>query len=126
MTSKAGVRNVFNAAGELIISAKLINHTYVVEEPESKSVANYAIVDSKPDHDAELWHCRLGHLNFQDMLKLKTVAKGVQFAGKLQFCEHCAQFKSTVKPFNIHREKATKPRQVICFDVKNHPRSPEG
>ena len=54
------------------------------------------------------------------MLKLKTVAKGVQFAGKLQFCEHCAQFKSTAKPFNNHGEKATKP------DMKKHPRSPEG
>ena len=39
MTSKAGIRKVFNDTGELIISARLVNHTYVVDEPESKSVA---------------------------------------------------------------------------------------
>ena len=60
------------------------------------------------------------------MLKLKTVATGINFTGKLEFCEHCAQYKSTAKPFNNHGEKATKPRQVICFDVKKHPRSPDG
>ena len=68
------MREILAWKGKLIIAARLLNHTYVVEEPD-------AIADSKPDNDAELWHCRLGHLNFQDMLKLKTVATGVNFTG---------------------------------------------
>ena len=130
MSSSSGVRKIFDPSGKLIIFARLSEHTYVLE-PQSTHIsyvenANYAIADATVTSTADLWHCRLGHLNFQDMVRLKRISTGFDFQGQLSLCEDCATIKSTNKPYQNNGEKPTKPRQVICFDVKKQKRSHNG
>ena len=111
MSSSSGVRKIFDQSGKLIISARLSEHTYVIE-PQSTPIsyvenANYAIADATVANTADLWHCRLGHLNFQDMVRLKRISTGFDFQGQLSFCEDCATIKSTNKPYQNNGEKLT-------------------
>ena len=130
MASAKGTRTIFDASGALIISAALTENTYLLSQqtyPISYvEQANYALADAPIANTADLWHCRLGHLNYQDMVKLKAVATGIEFSGELSFCEDCARVKSTNKPYINAGERPTKPRQTICFDVKKHARSSGG
>ena len=60
------------------------------------------------------------------MVRLKRISTGFDFQGQLSFCEDCATIKSTNKPYQNNGEKPTKPRQVICFDIKKQKRSHNG
>ena len=74
MSCKGGVRRMFNSSGDLIISANLSNHTYLLDDnctPMSYESTTSSVADARCLNEADMWHCRLGHLNFQDMGKLK-------------------------------------------------------
>ena len=51
------------------------------------------------DISAELWHLRLGHLNFADTCKLRTKAAGVHFKGEACYCQTCTISKMKQTPF---------------------------
>ena len=67
--------------------------------------------------EADMWHLRLGHLNFQDMCKLKSRAVNISFEGKPCFCETCVLSKMRAVPFQNQGHKGGAPKQIICFDV---------
>jgi hypothetical protein len=77
------------------------------------------LADTKPDSAASLWHCRLGHLNRQDMQKLNTLAYGIQLSpsDQLEMCDSCCKAKSTRKPFQNLGVKAERPFQYVYTDV---------
>ena len=91
MTSSKGIRKIFDSDGKLIISAHMHQHTYLLDRsttPISYAETSNNATDARVTNTADLWHCRLGHLNYQDMVKLKQIATGIDFSGELSFCEH--------------------------------------
>ena len=53
------------------------------------------------------WHCRLGHLNIQDMQRLKSRAINFDFQQPLTFCEPCVLGKLKASPYSKQGEKQT-------------------
>ena len=62
--------------------------------------------DATQDNSAELWHCRMGHVNFESLRHLARVADGIRLSPghRLPFCECCVVLPSG-------------PRQVFGVDV---------
>ena len=72
--------------GKYLFHATLERNSYVfrpnAEHDNSRQLGTQEIAllsKEKFDNSAELWHLRLGHLNFADMCKLRTRATGVTF-----------------------------------------------
>jgi hypothetical protein len=51
------------------------------------------------------------------MQKLSSQAPGISFSGPLSFCEPCVHVKMKAIPFHNQGQRATRPRQVICYDI---------
>lgn len=65
-----------------------------------------------------LWHRRLGHLNEQYILPLKTMSENLKISKVDYFqCETCIMAKHERKSFKGHRTRATKPLKIIHTDV---------
>ena len=103
--------------------SKLATNSRLYSEDEAARVATPVSRES-----ADLWHLRLGHLNYNDMCKLRTRATGMSFAGKICFCETCVLSKMRALPFQNMGDKSNiKPKQNICYDVSGpFPPTPEG
>ena len=75
----------------------------------------------------DAWHCRLGHLNIQDMQRLKSRAINFDFQQPLTFCEPCVLGKLKASPYSNQGEKADRPRQILCLDVSGpYPKTHKG
>ena len=58
-------------------------------------------------HDTEIWHRRLGHLNFQYMKTLRNKSIGVNFKDQyFQPCETCIYGKQTEQPYKRSSSRA--------------------
>ena len=84
--------------------------------PEKVSIANAG------NHDIDLWHWRLGHVNNQQLkqLTLQDMARGVKFpkTSNVSFCESCVEGKMHRKPFKSVGEIRSKRRlELIHTDV---------
>lgn len=91
---------------------------------------------------AQLWHQRLGHLNFAALKKLfaeeqvrdeqavdcERIARALRGAAHVSKCEACALAKSARKPFSANgATRARKPLELIHMDLCTMPqRSKEG
>jgi hypothetical protein len=69
---------------------------------------------SQPSHisQADIWHARLGHLNFSDVKKIIP-----QAVGRPSFCTTCAIAKSTRAPLTGTRATSTHIGQTTHLDV---------
>jgi hypothetical protein len=69
--------------------------------------------------EKQLWHLRLGHLNYGDMDKLQYMANGVRFSSVAQnsMCVSCCKGKMSARPFAGHNVKAKKPFGVVYADL---------
>ena len=75
----------------------------------------------------ELWHVRMGKLNSQDTVKLRSRALGIRFEGEPCFCRTCVLAKMKSVPFQNQGQKDVTPKQNIRFDVSGpYPLSPDG
>ena len=93
------------------------------------SVSAFAVSDAKHDNSAELWHCRIGHVNYPGMKRLKRLATGVWIAAqhKLSFCEPRIVARLKNHPLQNQGEKPSRPKQVFGADVTGPwPTSPAG
>ena len=79
--------------------------------------------------DTNLWHLRLGHLNYGDMCKLKKRATGSLLKEKCVFAKYiCVLSKMRATPFqNKGHQHSLLPKQNICYDVSGpYPPTAEG
>ena len=44
----------------------------------------FAVSDAKHDNSAELWHCKMGHVNYPGMKRLQRLATCIHIAAKTQ------------------------------------------
>ena len=71
-----------------------------------------------PENSANLWHLRLGHLNFSDMCKLHLRSTGLVFEGNICFCKTSVLAKMRATPYqNQGHKQMVAPKQNICYDV---------
>ena len=139
--SSRGVMKVYGPDGAFMFSAFLHNGRYFLDTQfyygpnilkqvsNGGSVSAFAVSDARHDNSAELWHCRMGHVNYPDMKRLQRLATGVQIAAKhkLSFCKPCIMAKLKNHPLQNQGEKPSRPKQVFGADVTGPwPTSPAG
>ena len=133
IVSEGGIRTV-SKGGKYLFHATMEHNSYVYRPkllPTSSRILlkEEMVLATKcvSDTSADLWHLRLGHLNFGDMCKLRTRATGVNFTGEPCFCQTCVMAKMRRTPFQNRGEITVNPKQNICFDVSGpYPASPDG
>ncbi|RAL63559.1 hypothetical protein DID88_003603 [Monilinia fructigena] len=97
--------------GQLEMSAKRLNGNYIIRQPISHhaymvdSNSETEGIDSN-DNKAEIMHRRLGHLNYDQMDKLKKSSNGLQYTNKRKVfgrkaCEPCLAGRMN-EHFNKH------------------------
>lgn len=113
---------VYNSTNEAVVTASEVNGMFKLDQPED----NMAMVNIvKESQSIELWHRRLGHLNFNSLEKLKSVgADGIVLTKNtshtkkiLEGCSTCLQGKQTRLPFKHVAVRATKMLELIHSDV---------
>lgn len=69
--------------------------------------------------DSTLWHRRMGHLNHQDLAKLKNVTSGINFMPSKDNnpCVNCLKGKQSRFPFPKHGSRASKVLELIHSDL---------
>ena len=79
-----------------------------------------------PSTSANLWHLRMGHLNFPDLCILKGKATGIDFVGEPCFCQTCVMAKMRRAPFQIQGESLLPLNRIFALmsqgHTHNHPR----
>ena len=63
------------------------------------------------------WHQRLGHLNYNDMKRLKQKCAGLKLVGIPDECETCIISKSKRKTYPSSENRAKRAGEIIHFDV---------
>jgi len=102
---KHGKLHVSAPDGTFLFSAFLHNGRYFLDSKYyygptiHETVDAMILTDAPYDNTAELWHCRLGHVNQADLKRMQSVAQGILiFAPK-----HKLPFVSVVYCLNINR-----------------------
>ncbi|KAI8440645.1 hypothetical protein MSG28_001854 [Choristoneura fumiferana] len=96
-----------------------VHSTLLCPRQEQQNVTDAAV----PKLPIEIWHKRLGHLNFNDMKVLQNgAAHGVCFQNdnqqQLRECVACFEGKMSAKPYPVGKaRRATQPLQLIHSDV---------
>jgi hypothetical protein len=108
--------SIYNKEEELITSTPQQNGVYKLSDVENK-----VLVAMQPDTDAMLWHRRLGHVNYQTLIKMKNGAvDGMNFKDnedEIKNCVTCAESKMCAKPFEKSKRETTEILQLLHSDV---------
>ena len=62
-----------------VFTASVINGLYLIDKGQ-QAYAITATADAENLSEAEVWHRRLAHTNYQDIERLVPVSKGIKFA----------------------------------------------
>jgi len=75
---------------------------------------------STKNEEYNLWHKRLGYLNFEDVKKLQSQTSGMKIDfSKISkdLCQVCIEGMQTGRPHNQQRRRATRPLQLVHSDI---------
>lgn len=106
---------IYNSADELIATATMENNMYKlnVNKPKEHFAGAAAAVD--------VWHRRLGHMNYKDLSLMQNVVDGLDFKGKPDInrktCQTCCEGKQCRLPFKHVGTRATQALEVIHADL---------
>lgn len=105
---------IFDSNNEVVVNVKESGGVYPLRGKQMCMLAK-----SKPN--AMYWHRRLGHVNYQTLMKMKKDPKyGIEFNdddSEIKVCEICAKGKQCKKPFPKSEIKTTKPLELIHSDL---------
>lgn len=69
-----------------------------------------ALLSTVDEHDTNLWHQRIGYLNFTDLQKLENGVEGLVLPQKgNQICTTCLEGKTNRLPFKNIGTRASEP-----------------
>jgi hypothetical protein len=122
--AKEGWRKVM-FQGRVLITASYEKGLFVWRPHENFLTEDYnyplCMLASEQDRATEqqLWHLRLGHLNYADMGILKGMSEGMSFStgSRHGMCVACCKGKMSARPFAGHNVKARKPFGVVYADL---------
>lgn len=114
----------FHAEGDVMATASNVNGLYKLDVDRKNNVK----VEREPIHtahvaagsDMDVWHKRLGHLNFESMKLLRDgMASGVKFNGNRyeKPCEPCILGKQTRLPFRKTGSRASEKLEIVHSDL---------
>ena len=123
-SAKEGWRRVFYE-GEILIEAKFEKGLFVwrprVDEHwRGTGGAGVRLLAGRAGKGGQqLWHQRLGHLNYGDMDRLRGMSTGMTYVKgeQLGMCVACCRAKMDVRPFLGHNEKGGRALQVVYADL---------
>lgn len=120
---KNGCQVIFNKTGceiysklkQLVARARLTNNMYKLNIFKGN-----AFMSTSESQSLEVWHRRMGHLNFNDVNKLPLCTEGVKIINtdenKIN-CIPCLKGKHTKLPFKNIGSRATAPLELIHSDL---------
>lgn len=125
------IRRIEEAGMKTVFQNKKVNiyrGDYLVLQAERRvklyefylNVHSSASANLTTSQQNNLWHKRLGHLNFNDMKKLYSITNGMQIIeGEKSFCEDCIFGKQSRGPFKakVNVNKTCRKLQLIHSDV---------
>lgn len=100
---------------KLILTASQYNNMYVLKDFSGIP----ALLSTVDENDINLWHLRMGHLNFTDLQKIGNSVDGVYELSKkdIQVCTTCMEGKMNRLPFKNIGTRASEPLQLIHTDL---------
>jgi len=107
---------VIDTSGTMKMVADRIGDLFYLQTEDDGICA----ISKNPSNEAEKWHRKLGHLNWQSMLMLRSNAvAGLDFKGNdsLLACETCASGKMTSMPFPERGKRTSASLEIIHVDV---------
>lgn len=107
---------VLGAENEILANAAVENGAYKLQSQTAS-----CMLAKESSQDLLTWHRRLGHLNFNDLNKMKNgVIDGIQFNGSaeaIKNCQVCLEGKQSRKPFKKGNKRREKLLELIHSDV---------
>ncbi|CAK1592203.1 unnamed protein product [Parnassius mnemosyne] len=118
VTFKTDVCYIHNQRNELIATANLKNGVYKLNTVKSEKVLAAAVQTT----DAEQWHMRLGHINSNDLQKMKNGAvEGISFDMKADIqkinCQVCCEGKQSRLPFQLRNHRSSEMLDLVHSDL---------
>ncbi|RVX07779.1 Retrovirus-related Pol polyprotein from transposon RE1 [Vitis vinifera] len=114
---------VFDLKGNCVmIGLRTSDNCYAVYQNPSTSFFSFLVCGSSKIESIDLWHRRLGHLNYRDLMKVANndVIKGIPKLGKLSnpICGPCQKGKQTRSTHKRVDEILTfKPLELLHMDL---------
>lgn len=107
--------SIYNDEEDLILRTAQQNGVY-------KIIANQedAFAGMQHETNAMLWHRKLAHINYQTLVKMKTVVDGMKFDdndSEIKNCVTCAEAKMSAKPFGKSTRVTKEILELIHTDL---------
>lgn len=110
-------KNDMKIQGEPVLRVKEKNGIYILDaENIERNIqeSSYMVNQESTTSDAELWHKRMGHLNYSYLSDLRNLVTGLNFKEIPKFfnCVPCLKGKQMRKPFKKSK-KASRAREIL-------------
>lgn len=104
---------IFDRDMEVVATGRHVNNMFLL------NVSHNRCFLTEEKNESLLWHRRLGHLNHQDLCKLKTTATGIDFRSTklVDPCIDCLKGKQSRFPFQKNGTRATKLLELVHSDL---------
>jgi hypothetical protein len=105
---------------EVIDVVDVINNQYILREVQSHEVkVTLEIVLSVTESFIQIWHARLGHLGYENVIKMKNLITSIDFTGlkSEEICETCMKDRQKRIVNRISRTRSAKFLDIIHFDL---------
>ena len=111
---KDGVK-VINAAGAIVATGSMVKDIFRLNQATPKPQA----LAVSTTESLELWHKRMGHLNFDSVRRLKNgLVSGVHYnEAAVEKCKVCAMGKQTRLPFSKAGSRASDLLELVHSDI---------
>lgn len=118
-TSKSA--EVIDTEGNVAIMAKRIDDLYFIQGNGSEGPPDSVYISQAENRETKLWHQRMGHLNFQDLVRARNNGTiegiGPKLSGENMTCGTCTQGKMSRKPFPRKSTRESNVLEVIHTDI---------
>ena len=108
-----GLLEVKDQDGDVVMQATRVNQVYPLNQPaEDYNMSPKAYATNKKAVSKEVWHARLGHVNYKDLFLLPKIAEGIEISNASkdqEFCEACILGKQ----HKIHSKSPPSQRALV-------------
>ncbi|OMO54668.1 Zinc finger, CCHC-type [Corchorus capsularis] len=104
---------IYEPEGRELITLPMVNKTFYLKLDED-------VAYNSQNEETELWHKRLGHVNYKSLqeMKKKNLVENLPMISQCSsICEVCEYGKQSRLPFPKHSWRATKKLQLVHSDV---------
>lgn len=104
---------IFDRDMDIVATGRHVNNMFLL------NISNNRCFLTEAKSESLLWHRRLGHLNYQDLCKLRTIADGIVFRSTqlVEPCIDCLKGKQSRFRFPQQGSRATKLLELVHSDL---------